>query len=154
MTLLPLAIPLKREVVLNGAGPATHEGVTLKEILDGARSQLSKATLEQIWAVFFNMQGGLIGSFLLGEGDALMAALSPRRLFQAALKTNATGMILLHNHLAPDASPSEHDISTTEKIKELLGWINVELVDHIIVAEDGSMCAILDQIDLEKGVAK
>ncbi|MEG0457402.1 MAG: JAB domain-containing protein, partial [Oscillospiraceae bacterium] len=49
---------------------------------------------------------------------------------------NATGIIIAHNHPNGYALPSQQDIATTEKIKNALELISVQLIDHIVVSDD------------------
>ncbi len=58
------------------------------------------------------------------------------KLFEGTVNSNATGIVLAHNHPGGVALPSARDLRATEKIFKALKLINVELCDHIIVADD------------------
>ena len=66
-----------------------------------------------------------------------------------ALTYNATYVIIAHNHPSGIALPSREDIDTTIRIREALAGVDVELVDHIIVADD-DFVSVADSGFLEK----
>ena len=69
-------------------------------------------------------------------GAVDMALAEPRELFKTAILSNAVSMILIHNHPSYDLSPSEHDISITDRILQLSKLMGIMLLDHIIVGGD------------------
>ena len=60
-----------------------------------------------------------------------------------ARKAGATGVVLAHNHPGGLALPSGNDISVTRKIYRALRLIDIQLCDHIVVA-DGDFVSMLD----------
>ena len=72
----------------------------------------------------------------VGEGSVNSANVSVRRIVELALRANATSVILAHNHPSGLASPSGEDIQTTYQVASALSAVDVQLVDHIIVADD------------------
>ena len=70
-------------------------------------------------------------------------SISTRRIIELALKYNAVGVVLAHNHPGGIALPSNDDISTTFMIRDALRTINVKLLDHIVVA-DGDYVSMAD----------
>ena len=71
----------------------------------------------------------------LAEGDVNSANVPLRRVVEVALGTNATSVILAHNHPSGMAVPSLEDVRTTERIAGALGAMDIALVDHIVVAD-------------------
>jgi len=63
----------------------------------------------------------------LGKGSILLVA----------LKTLATGLILAHNHPSGNPKPSEADVNLTKKIKEAAKLMDIQVLDHIILGDDG-----------------
>lgn len=72
----------------------------------------------------------------VGEGSVNSAAIPIRRLVEMALGTNATSVILAHNHPSGLALPSDEDICTTRRLAMALDSVEIRLVDHVVVAED------------------
>jgi DNA repair protein RadC len=54
-----------------------------------------------------------------------------------AIKANASGIIICHNHPSGNVQPSESDIAITRKIKESGNVMDVQLLDHLIIIPEG-----------------
>lgn len=72
----------------------------------------------------------------VGEGSVNSAGISVRKIVETALSANATTVVLAHNHPSGVAVPSMEDIQTTARIAAALRAVEVQLVDHIVVADD------------------
>ena len=72
----------------------------------------------------------------VGEGSVNSAGVSIRRIVEIALASNASNVVLAHNHPSGIALPSQEDILTTKKVAAALTAVDVGLVDHIVVADD------------------
>ena len=64
------------------------------------------------------------------------ADITSRKVVEAALACNATCVILAHNHSSGLALPSQADLTTTRRLWGILQSVGVELVDHLIFADD------------------
>ena len=62
------------------------------------------------------------------------AAVSVRKVVEAALHANAASVILAHNHPGGLAIPSKEDVATTVQLDKALQAVDVILADHVIVA--------------------
>lgn len=69
----------------------------------------------------------------IGRGNVNSAAVSVRKIVDAALTENVTSVVLAHNHPSGCAIPSQEDILTTKRIANALKAIDVVLADHIVV---------------------
>ena len=72
----------------------------------------------------------------VGEGSVNSAAVPIRRIVEMAMNSNATSVILAHNHPSGLAVPSRDDVMTTRRVAAALDGVEIVLVDHIIVADD------------------
>ena len=70
----------------------------------------------------------------LFRGDVNSAEVSVRKIAELAIAKNASAVILSHNHTSGIALPSREDEQTTKRVKTALEAMNIELLDHIIVA--------------------
>ena len=70
----------------------------------------------------------------IGEGGVNSASISVRKIVEVALMSNATTVILAHNHPSGVAVPSNEDIVTTRRVAAALNSVEVLLADHIVVA--------------------
>ena len=72
----------------------------------------------------------------VGEGSVNSAAVPIRRLVEMALASNATSVVLAHNHPSGLALPSNEDVATTKRVAMAMHAVDIQLVDHIIVADE------------------
>ena len=73
---------------------------------------------------------------------------SARDVVDIALRENAVGVILSHNHLTGTALPSGADRTATRELYHALRLIDVRLIDHIIVC-DGDCVSMRDSGDFQ-----
>jgi DNA repair protein RadC len=71
----------------------------------------------------------------VGQGGVNSAGVPIRQIVETALKANATSAILAHNHPSGLALPSREDVQTTRRVAAALDAVEIELTDHIIVAD-------------------
>ncbi|MBQ8974227.1 MAG: DNA repair protein RadC [Oscillospiraceae bacterium] len=100
-------------------------------------------TQETVFIHCIDAKGKVLGSRLMCSGNINSASVSPRKIVEAALSLNASGVLLSHNHTSGVALPSAEDIETTARISEALKAVDIVLVDHIIVA-DGDFVSLSD----------
>jgi len=79
------------------------------------------------------------GTLLLSKGGTASAALTPRDVFVPLVRLGASSFILAHNHPSGDPTPSNDDISMTERIAHAGDLLGIQLLDHIIVARSGAV---------------
>lgn len=72
----------------------------------------------------------------VGEGSINYASVPIRRCVEMALEDGATSVILAHNHPSGIALPSDDDILTTRRLAAALSTVEIQLADHIVVADD------------------
>ena len=64
--------------------------------------------------------------------------MSSKAIYMRALLSNATSIIIAHNHPSGDPSPSQADIETTKRISEAGTLLEITVLDHLIIASDSS----------------
>ena len=79
----------------------------------------------------------MIGSYELSKGGITATIADIRIILSVALKTLATGLILAHNHPSGNLKPSEADVNLTNKIKEAAKLMDIQVLDHLILADGG-----------------
>ena len=117
---------LSKDTILNSSEKA---GAFLLECFAGERN-------EAIYQLCLDRKAKLLACKRMGEGGSTGAMLDMRKLTENALLSSASAVILAHNHPSGVALPSPDDILTTQRAKEILGAVQVTLVDHIIVADE------------------
>lgn len=71
----------------------------------------------------------------VGQGSVNSAGISVRKIVETALGANATTVVMAHNHPSGLALPSPEDIQTTRRVAAALQAVEVNLADHIVVAD-------------------
>ena len=89
---------------------------------------------EEFHAVLLNARNAVIRVVRIARGTVDACSLHPRDVFKEAIESDATGIILSHNHPSGNPSPSQEDISLTNRLKEGARALGIRLVDHLIVA--------------------
>lgn len=93
--------------------------------------------LEQAYILLLNNANRVIAYRLLSTGIVTATFVDPRPIFQAALLTNASGIIIAHNHPSGRLTPSDPDIKITEQINAGAKILNIQLLDHLIISPNG-----------------
>ncbi len=78
-----------------------------------------------------------MGSYQLSKGGITGTIADVRLILSVALKSLATGLILAHNHPSGNLKPSEADKQITSKIRQAAKLLDIELMDHIIISNEG-----------------
>ena len=100
-------------------------------------------TSEEVHVMLLDDKKKFIKSEMISKGTVNASAVSVRKIVSSALNSNATGVILAHNHPGGVALPSSSDILTTSRIYKALKLMDIQLCDHIVVA-DNDYVSMLD----------
>ncbi|HHY06058.1 MAG TPA: DNA repair protein RadC [Clostridia bacterium] len=101
-----------------------------------AVSLFTGRTYEAFFILCLDAQNRLNHAALVNEGTINEAPVYPRNIVEIALRHQAAKVILAHNHPGGSLKPSQADMGITKIIKNALGAISIDVVDHIIVAGD------------------
>lgn len=91
---------------------------------------------ETVFLLCLDAKCKVLACEIVGQGGVNSAGVSSRKIVETALKFNATSVILAHNHPSGLAFPSREDVQTTCRMAAALGAVDVELTDHIVVADE------------------
>ncbi len=89
---------------------------------------------EEFWILCLNRAHRLIKKKRVSEGGVSGTVADPKIIFKLALEELASGIVVAHNHPSGNLSPSQSDRDLTKKIKEAGKLLDIQLLDHIIVA--------------------
>jgi len=101
-----------------------------------------RATLEyrkqEVFAVVFLNRGNRVTHFeIVSEGGLTGTVADPRVILRKALEHEATSLVLCHNHPSGNLRPSRADELLTQKIKTAASFLDILIMDHIIVSNEG-----------------
>jgi len=92
-------------------------------------------TQEAFWIILLDRRSKVISAEEIHVGGMSAMVVDPKVIFQKALERKACSVILSHNHPSGAPSPSIEDIRLTEKIKSAGSFMDIKLLDHIIIGE-------------------
>ncbi len=92
---------------------------------------------EEFKILLLNRANEVLGLYPLSKGGITGTVVDQRLIFAVALKCNATGIIMCHNHPSGKLSPSETDITLTKSIGKCADLLEINLLDHLIITKNG-----------------
>lgn len=100
---------------------------------------------ETFKVLLLNNANKIIGYSTISDGGLTCTVVDVRMILQTALVSNATSIILTHNHPSGNPRPSGHDDNLTKKIKSACELMDIRLLDHIIVTPYDSFFSYCDE---------
>ncbi|HZG23996.1 MAG TPA: DNA repair protein RadC [Chitinophagaceae bacterium] len=99
---------------------------------------LLKDYKQEVFAVVFLNRANKINHIeIVSEGGITGTVADPRVILKKALEENAVSLILCHNHPSGNLRPSRADEELTFKIREAAKFLDMKVIDHVIVSEEG-----------------
>jgi len=92
---------------------------------------------EVIRCILLNKRRGVLATPLITMGTLSSCSVDPREVFKEAIRINAHSLIMAHQHPSGDPSPSQPDISTTQRVKDAGKILGIEVIDHVIIGKEG-----------------
>lgn len=91
---------------------------------------------EKLMAAYITTQNKVIGTQTVTKGSLKTTGIDNLTILRTAAISNASAVLICHNHPTGKPQPTEKDKKATETLKQLLEKTNVKLLDHIIIAEN------------------
>lgn len=92
---------------------------------------------EEFKIMLLNRANRVLGVCSISTGGLSGTVADPKMIFQTALKCNASSIILCHNHPSGNLKPSQADVSLTQKITGAGAFLEIAVLDHIILTSEG-----------------
>ena len=134
------------EVVLSyksNVPPSQRRKITCsKDANDIFRESWNDSTLEyyeEFKILLMNRSNAVLGLLPVSKGGISGTVTDVRIILQAALKSNASGLIVCHNHPSGNLKPSDSDIRLTSRLKQAAELMDMRLLDHLIITDSGYM---------------
>jgi DNA repair protein RadC len=97
--------------------------------------QLRHEEQELMICMMLDSKNHLIGEQVLTRGTVNTTVITPREILLEALRRQAVGILLVHNHPSGDPSPSREDYDVTERVYRAAAMVGIPLLDHIIIGD-------------------
>lgn len=129
-------IRLVKEPSLYSADPINSP----QDVLNVIAKELSSYDREVFAILNLKTNGQVINLNICSVGTLSASMVSPREVFKSSILSNAASFIAIHNHPSGNLTPSDADKVLTERLMECGKFMDIKMLDHIIVAgETGEM---------------
>jgi DNA repair protein RadC len=105
-----------------------------KDAYELLRPDLQDIQHEEFWVLLLNRANRVIRKHQISQGGVSGTVADPKIIFKSALQELASGIILAHNHPSGNLTASQADIDLTRKLKEAGKLLDIQVLDHVIVA--------------------
>ena len=107
------------------------------EIANYLKTVLKDNAHEVFAVLFLNRANKILHFEIVSSGGLTGTVADPRIILKKALETGATSIVLSHNHPSGSLKPSRADEELTQKIKQAALYLDIRVLDHIIVSDEG-----------------
>ena len=117
--------------------PKITTSVDAYEILQKIWDRDKIELVEEFKVLLLNRSNKVLGVLDASSGGITGTVADPRIILTAAIKANAVGIVLSHNHPSGSVKPSRADEELTVKIREAARYLDLTVLDHIIITCEG-----------------
>jgi DNA repair protein RadC len=108
-------------------------------------AELDKRSEEVFVMATIDVRNKVTGLFEVSTGTLNSSLVTPREVFKRAILQNAAGIVLGHNHPSGNIDASSDDINITKKLVKSGKILGVNVVDHIIVGNEGNYSSMKEE---------
>lgn len=90
---------------------------------------------EEFWVLLMNRSNRVIDKLRVSQGGVSGTVTDIRLILKPAIEKLASSIVLCHNHPSGNHKPSENDIAITQKAKDAAKFMDIAVLDHIIICE-------------------
>lgn len=105
-----------------------------KDAYDQLKENLMDLPHEEFWVLLMNRANKVMKKKRISEGGVSGTVADPKIIYKLALDELASGVIVAHNHPSGNLTASQSDVDLTKKLKEAGKFLEIQLLDHIIIA--------------------
>jgi len=88
---------------------------------------------EYFYTMLLNRGNKVLGYYEVSRGGISGTVVDVKLILQSALKTNASALVLAHNHPSNTLEASDADMKITRKIKQACSFLDISVLDHLIL---------------------
>lgn len=128
----------------------SEEGVDyiIRSPEDGAKIAsrfIGRDDREVFFVMCLNTKNNVIAVHRCHVGSLNSSIVHPREVFKSAILNNAASIIVAHQHLSGDITPSMEDINVTKRLAEAGKLLGIEVLDHLIVNNEGKFTSVKEK---------
>jgi len=116
-----------------------------QDVYDLVGYTMSLLEQEELWAIHLDTRNQFLSEEVIYRGSANASSVRVGELFKTAVRINATGVILIHNHPSGDPTPSPEDVALTRSAIQAGKMLDVEVLDHVIIGQGGKFVSLKEK---------
>ncbi|HUP83945.1 MAG TPA: DNA repair protein RadC [Candidatus Limnocylindria bacterium] len=120
--------------------PAAPQRWTIRaprDVADRLLPEMARLEREELRVLLLNAKNGVLRQSTVYVGNVSAALVRVAELFRDAVRAQAAGLIVVHNHPSGDPEPSPDDLHLTAEAIAAGRLLDLPLLDHVILAADG-----------------
>ncbi|MFV0439465.1 MAG: RadC family protein [Desulfopila sp.] len=121
-----------------------HSSSDVREYLEHSLRGLKREVLA---VIYLDSAHAILGSEIVAEGTINVNTVYPRELVLKAIGNHAAALIIAHNHPSGALTPSSQDVALTRNLFFICSFLQIQLLDHLIVGDGVYSFADNGQID-------
>ncbi len=129
------AIELGRRLTMQSFGRERPLFNSPEKVAGYFMEQLRHESQEHFYVAFVNVKNRLLGKREIGIGNLNAAPVDVREIMKWAVRFNAYGIFLIHNHPSGDPNPSEEDIRLTKVVRKAAQIFGMRVLDHLVIGD-------------------
>ena len=114
--------------------PVTVQIVSSRDVFLRFVDRLSDLPHEEFWILLLRRSNHVLAEIKISSGGLAGTVADPKIIFGRALALRAAAIVLIHNHPSGNPKPSTSDKSLTNNMREAGKFLDLPVLDHIIVA--------------------
>ena len=130
------AFELGKRFVGDSSGASRKPIVSARGVFEMMIPLLKGLDHEENWVIFLNDSNYFLGKLRLTSGGSNSTVIDIRQTVRSALRKNAAGIILVHNHPSGNPDPSAADVRMTDALREACRAMQIQLLDHVVVSDN------------------
>jgi len=107
-----------------------------RDVADRLVPQMGHLEREELRVVLLNAKNAVLKVVTVYQGNVSASLVRVGELFRDAVRINAAGAILVHNHPSGDPTPSPDDLHLTAEALAAGRLLDIELLDHVVIGHD------------------
>jgi DNA repair protein RadC len=107
-----------------------------RDIADRLLLQMGRLEREELRVVLLNTKNVVLRVSTVYQGNVSSSLVRVGELFRDAVRLNASGLILVHNHPSGDPTPSPDDLHLTAEALAAGRLLDIDVLDHLVVGHD------------------
>ncbi len=116
-----------------------------QDVYDLVGYPMSLLEQEELWAIQMDTRNQVLSQEVIYRGSANSSSVRIGELFKTAVRINATGIIIIHNHPSGDPTPSPEDVALTRAAIQAGKLLDIEVMDHVIIGQTSKFISLKEK---------